>query len=148
LPVQDISALKQNLRRADAIAKRIKELNDLYQKFNECSATINKVDDLAKKDAAFAGSVKDFHSQFRTKYETLERNLTGRPDGLFVKINNYRILSNATKQLTADEENTISLATGSLEEAIKSLNGFLNTDWAGYQKNLSGKQVLLDDIIK
>lgn len=148
MPFQDISTLKQNLRRADEIAKRIKELNDLYQKFNVCSATINKVEDLTKKDSVFAESVKDFHSQFRTKFDTLERKLTGRPDGLLAKINNYRILTNATKQLTADEESTITQSIKSLEEAYKNLNEFLNTDWAGYQKNLSGKQVPIDAIIK
>ncbi len=148
MPAPDIDAIKQNLKRADEITKGIKELNGLYQKFYECGSTITKVDDLTKKNSVFAESVKDFHSQFKTKFEGLERKLSGRPEGLFIKINSYRILLSAARQLTAEEEKTVSESKQSLEEAIKTLNDFLTTDLPGYQNNLAGKQVPLDVIIK
>jgi PP-loop superfamily ATP-utilizing enzyme len=134
--------------RADEIAKGIKELNALYQKFYEFSSVITKVDDLTRKNKAFAESVKDFHSQFKTKYESLDRKLSGRPDGFFAKINNYRVLATAIKQLTADEEKTVSESVKSLDDAIKVLNEFVTIDLIGYKNNLSGKQVPLDAIIK
>jgi hypothetical protein len=148
LPSPDIDAIKQNLKRADEIAKGIKDLNASYQKFYDCSSTITKIDELVKKNQVFAESVKDFHGQFKTKYESLDRKLTGRPDGLFSKINSSRVLSTATKQLTADEEKTVSVSITSLDEAIKLIKDFITIDWVNYQKNLSDKQISLEAIIK
>jgi photosystem II stability/assembly factor-like uncharacterized protein len=148
LPAPDIDAIKQNLKRADEISKGIKELNASYQKFYECNSIITKVDDLVIKNKAFAESVKDFHGQFKTKYDSIDRKLSGRPDGLFVKINSYRILTTATKQLNADEEKTVAESIRSLDEALKILSEFMTTDWVGYQNNLSNKQVSLEAIIK
>ena len=148
LPAPDTGAIKQNFRRADEISKGIKELNVSYQKFYECSTIITKIEDLARKNNAFAESIKEFHGQFKTKYEGLEKKLSDRPDGLFTKINNFRILSTATKQLTAGEEKTVSESIKSLDEALKTLNEFLSVDWVGYQNNLSNKQVSLEAIIK
>jgi photosystem II stability/assembly factor-like uncharacterized protein len=148
LPLPDTSAMSSNIRRADDISRGIKEINTLYQKFSECSSLITKVDDLTKKDKAFAESVKDFHNQLKTKYDGIDKKLTGRPEGLFAKINGYRVLSTATKQLTQDEEKAISEAKRALDEATGLMNDFMNTDWGAYQKNLENKQVSLDVIIK
>ncbi len=148
LPAPDVDAIKQNLKRTDDISKGIKELNASYQKFYECNKIITKVDDLVRQNKAFADSVKDFHNQFKTKYESLDRKLSGRPDGLFVKINSYRILTTATKQLTSDEEKTVTESITSLDEAIKILNEFMSVDWVVYQKNLSTRQISLEAIIK
>ena len=148
LPAPDIDAIKQNLKRADGISKGIKGLNDSYQKFYECNTTITKVDDLARKNSTFAESVKEFHNQFKTKYDGLERKLSGRPDGLFVKINNFRVLTTATKHLTEDEEKTVAESIASLDEALKILNEFLSVDWNGYQNNLKNIQVPLEAVIK
>jgi photosystem II stability/assembly factor-like uncharacterized protein len=148
LPSPDLDAIKQNLKRADDISKGINELNTSYQKFYDCNSIITKVDDMLKKNKAFADSVKEFHNQLKTKYENLERKLSVRPDGLFVKINIYRVLTTATKQLTGDEEKSVAESIVSLDEAIKILREFLSVDWKGYQNNLSDKQVSLEDIIK
>jgi photosystem II stability/assembly factor-like uncharacterized protein len=148
LPAPDIDAVKKNLKKADDISKQIKELNASYQKFYECNTTITKVDDFIRKNKAFAESVKEFHSLFKAKYDDLERKLSGRPDGLFVKINNYRVLSTATKQLSADEEKTVAESIRSLEEAVKLINEFMTVDWTGYQNNISNKQVPVDAVIK
>jgi photosystem II stability/assembly factor-like uncharacterized protein len=148
LPLPDVDAIKKNLKRADEIARGIKEINTSYQSFYEFSTTITKIDDLTKKNKAFAESVKDFHGQFKTKYDGIERKLSGRPDGLFVKINSYRVLTGATKQLTADEEKAVTESVAALAEAIKILNEFISSDWQGYQKNISDKQVSLEAIIK
>jgi photosystem II stability/assembly factor-like uncharacterized protein len=148
LPAPDIDAIKQNLKRTDDFSKGIKELNASYQKFYECSSIITKVDDLVGKNKAFAESVKDFHGPFKTKYESIDRKLSGRPDGLFAKINSYRILTTATKQLTADEEKTVAESTKSLDEALKILNEFMTVDWISYQNNLSNIQVSIEAVIK
>lgn len=148
LPSPDTDAIKQNLKRADEISKRIKQLNTSYQKFYECNALISKVDELTKKNQAFAESVKDFHGQLKTKYDNIDSKLTSRPDGFFAKINSFRILASATKQLTDDENRTIAESIKSLDEASKILDDFLTNEWPGYQKNISTKQVSLDAIIK
>ena len=148
LPSPDVDAIKQNLKRADEIAKEIKQLNASYQKFYECGSLITKVDDFTKKNQAFAESVKDFHGQFKTKYDNIENKLSSRPDGFFAKINSFRILASATKQLTDDENKTVAESVKSIEEATKILDDFLTNDWPQYQKNISGKQVSLDAIIK
>jgi hypothetical protein len=148
LPAPETEAIKKNLKRADEIAKGIKQLNDSYQKFYECNSLITKVDELARKNLTFAESVKDFHSSLKAKYESIENKLTSRPDGLFAKINSFRILASATKQLTADEDKTVIESVKSLAEASKLIEGFLTTDWPGYQKSISNKQVSLDAVIK
>jgi photosystem II stability/assembly factor-like uncharacterized protein len=148
LPSPDIDAIKQNLKRADVISKSIKDLNSSYQKFYECNTIITKVDDFTRKNKEFAESVKDFHGQFKTRYEGLDRKLTSRPDGLFAKINNFRVLSSATKQLTSEEEKTIAEAIKAIDEAQKVINEFMNSEWIGYQKNISDKKISLDAILK
>lgn len=148
LPMPDVNTVRQNLKSADDIANGIKSLNASYQKFYEYSGTITKVEDLVKKNTLFAESVKGFHNQLKTKYDGLERKLSGRPDGLFVKINGYRILTTATTRLTPEEEKTVKESYTALEEALKSLNEFITVDWQGYQKNLSDKQIPVEAIIR
>jgi hypothetical protein len=148
LSAANISVMKQNFRRADNIAKRIRELNESYQKFFDCSSIINKVDEIAKKNKAFSDAVKDFHGILKQKYDDMERRLSSRPDGLFAKINGYRILTSATDSLKANEEKNVSDAVSSLDEAAKMINGFMKEDWPVYQKNLAEKTVPLDAIIR
>jgi hypothetical protein len=148
LPAPETDAIKQNLKRADEISTGIKQLNASYQKFYECTSLITKVDELTRKNQVFAESVKDFHGQLKTKYDNIENKLTTRPDGFFAKINSFRILTSATKQLTAEENKTVDESIKAMEEAKKIIEDFLTNDWTGYQKNISNKQVSLEAIIK
>ena len=148
LPAPNTEIMKANLKRVDPIATRIKVLNEAYQKFYDCSIMITKVDDLTKKNPAFAESLKDFHPQLKEKYDGIERKLSGRPDGLFVKINGYRVLTTATNVLTEEEEKTVASIPASIDEALKIINEFLSVDWVGYQNNLSNKQIALEVILK
>lgn len=148
MPAPNVTEMKQNLKRSDEIGTKIKELNEAYQKFYDCSSYITKVDDLAKKNTALAGAIKDFHPLLKEKYDQLERKLTSRPDGLFAKINGYRILSTATEALKENEEKNVADAISALGEAIKIVNDFMNTDWPVYQKNLAEKTVSVEAVIK
>jgi photosystem II stability/assembly factor-like uncharacterized protein len=148
LPSPNVSAMKKNYKRADEIALKIKDLNALYQKFYECNTLISKVDDLTQKNKAFAESVKDFHPQLKEKYNSTERKLSSRPDGLFNKINGSRVLTTATELLTEAEEKSVSAAITGIDEAAKLINDFLQTDWVGYQNNIAGKQISIEAIIK
>ena len=148
LPSPNVDAMKQNLKRADGISIKIREINDSYQKFLDCRSTLTKVDDLARKNTIFAESVKDFHSQLKNKYDSIEKKLSSRPDGLFIKINGFRVLVSATQALTPAEEKTVVESELSLNEALKLLNDFMSVDWITYQKNLADKQIPLDAVIK
>lgn len=148
LPAPNTENMKANLKRVEPIASRVKVLNEAYQKFFDCSAMITKIDDLTRKNTLFAESLKDFHPQFKEKYDGIERKLSGRPDGLFAKINGYRTLTTATNSLTEDEEKAISAIPSSIDEALKMINDFLAVDWVSYQSKLTNKQVPLEAIIK
>ena len=148
LPAPDTGAIRQNLKRADQFSNGIKDLNSSYQKFYECNNIITKIDGLISKNQAFAESVKGFHGQFKSKYESLNKKLTDRPEGLFAKINGYRMLASATKKVTAEEEKTLTESLTSLNDAVRLLNDFLNTEWTEYQNNLSDKKISIDAIIK
>jgi photosystem II stability/assembly factor-like uncharacterized protein len=148
LPVPDTGAIRQNFKRADEFSKGINNLNSSYQKFYDCNNIITKIDDLISKNHAFAESVKGFHGQFKSKYENLNKKLNDRPEGLFTKINGYRILATATRQMTTEEEKVLAESMTSLNDAIKLLNDFLDTDLTDYKNNLSDKKISIDAIIK
>jgi photosystem II stability/assembly factor-like uncharacterized protein len=148
LPAPDTAVMRKNLKKADDISKEIKELNTSYQKFYNCSNIITKVDDFIKKDPAFAESFKEDHGKVKSKYEDISKKLTERPNGLFAKINAFRILVTATKQLTSEEEKTISESINSLTEAKRTMSDFMNSDWLTYQKSLTERKVSLESAIK
>jgi hypothetical protein len=146
-PAPDTYIMKENLKRADPIIKRIRELNEAYQNYYECNQLITKVENLTSGSKEFSESVKDFHPQLKAKYDGLERRLSGRPDGLFNTINRFRLLMTATSTLSEEEERTLNNSVTSIEEAIKLINDFISDDWPLYKKNLSSKQVPADALI-
>jgi len=148
MPSPNIEILKQNYKRSDEIGIRVKDLNSLYQKFFNCNAIITKVDDFAKKNGAFADSVKAFHFPVKEKYDALEKKLSARTDGLFSKINRSSVLTSATDVLTPEEEKSVSTAISALDEASKLLNDFMTSDWIVYQKNISEKKIPLESVLK
>jgi hypothetical protein len=113
----------------------------LYQRFSDCSSLITKVDDFSSKNKVFADAIKDFHPSFKIKYDSTEKKFSLRPDGLFARINKYRVLATATTVLKQDEEKNVADSFAALEEAIKLLDDFMNRDWVTYQNNLSNKQI-------
>jgi hypothetical protein len=103
---------------------------------------------MCSKNKAFAESVKSFHPGMKEKYDATERKLSSRPDGFFMKINGSRVLTTATEALTETEEKSIEAAGAAITDATKLMNDFLNSDWTAYQKNLEGKQISIDSLIK
>jgi hypothetical protein len=148
MPQANIEVMKQNYRKADEIASRIKELNGFYQQFYDFSTSLNKVDELTKKNTALADAVKDFHGQFRDKYYSVDRKLTNRPDGLFARINGYRVLVTATDKLNVTEEKNVADALSALDESVKIVDDFIKQDIPGYRKNLADKSVSLEVLLK
>jgi hypothetical protein len=148
LPLPDIKAIKENYKRADEIGKKIKDLNVLYQKFYECNSFITKIDELGGKNKAFADAVKDIHIPMKGKYDAAERKLTARPEGFFAKINASRILTSSTQALTESEEKTVKDAYSAIEDATKVITVFIEQEWPGYEKSLSGKTVSVEALIK
>ena len=146
-PAPDTEIMKQNLKRTGPIIAGIKELNDAYQKYFDCSQTIAKVESLTLSSTVFAEAVKDFHPGLKEKYDQLERKLSGRPDGMFNTINRFRILMTATGALTEEEEKSVSASVGAIGEAVKLINDFLDNDWPAYNKNLSTKQISVETVI-
>jgi photosystem II stability/assembly factor-like uncharacterized protein len=148
LPSPDIKTMKENYRRADDIGKKIKDINLLYQRFYECNTFLTKVDDMTKKNKAFADAVKDIHGQMKGKYDEADRKLTTRPDGLFPKINASRVLTNATVALTVSEEKTVKDSFTAIDEATKLISAFLEQDWPGYEKSLADKMISVEAFLK
>lgn len=148
MPAPNIAVMKENYKRADEIGSKIKGLNEAYQKFYDCSSFITKVDDLSKKNKALADAIKDFHPMLKEKYDGLERKLSSRPDGLFAKINGYRILATATEALKENEEKNVADALSALDEAVKIVNDFSNEEWPAYQKKMADKTVSVEAVIK
>ena len=147
-PAPDIRVMKGNYHRADEIGSRIKDLNSRYQKFFDCNGVIAKVDELSGKYMVFGDSVRSFQDSLRKKYENIDRKLTSRPDGLFSKINETRVLTTATGRLSENEEKSVSEALTALDEASKLINDFLDNDWVIYRQNLSGKSVPVNAVLK
>jgi hypothetical protein len=146
-PAPDTRAMRENLKRADPIKFRIRDLNEVYQKYFECSHVISKVQDYASKSEDFAESVKEFHPKVKGIYDALERKLSGRSEGLFSKINEYRILYTSSTALTEEQEKSILVAADSIEDAIRQINDFLETEWPVYLKNLASKQISVNAVI-
>jgi hypothetical protein len=84
----------------------------------------------------------------KEKYDGLERKVSSRPDGLFAKINGYRILATATEALKENEEKNVADALSALDEAVKIVNDFMNKEWPAYQKNMAEKTVSVEAVIK
>jgi len=144
----DISAMKQNRKRGYEIAEKINRLNTGYQKFSECGQLIAKADEMIAKNLAFAKEVRDFHNPFRTKYQEAERKLSGRDDGLFMKINRYRILFTTERALTEEQEKSIDESNVSIEQAFRIIDDFINTDLPEYQKQISSRMIPADLLLK
>lgn len=144
----DISAMKQNRKRGYEITERINRLNTVYQKFSECGQLIAKVDEMIAKNTSFAKEVRDLHNPFRTRYQEAERKLSGRDDGLFMKINRYRTLFTAERVLKDEQEKTIDEANVSIEQALKIINDFIDNDLPEYQKQISGRMIPADLFLK
>jgi hypothetical protein len=106
------------------------------------------VDDLTKKNKAFAEAVKDIHNPLKEKYNAADRKLTTRPDGLFAKINASRVLTSATGALTESEEKTVKEAITAIDDAVKVINDFMNTEWPGYEKGFADKMISVEALIK
>jgi photosystem II stability/assembly factor-like uncharacterized protein len=143
----DIAAATKNLNEAEAYIPKINELNQLYQQFYDCNATITKVDEYVRMDPRIAQELNDVHTPLKEKYTAAERRLSGRPEGLFTKINNYRILTTATRELTAEERSQVAAVNAAITEATTVLNDFLK-EWPQYLEKLKEKKVPLDVLIK
>ena len=148
MPAPNIAVMKQNYKRADEIGSRVKLLNDEYQKFYNISSLITKVEELSKKNSALAGAIKDFHPKLKEKYEGIEQKLSSRPDGLFSKINGYRVLATATDTLKDFEEKNVANSLAALAEAEVLIKEFMGKDWPEYEKSLSDKQVSVEAVVK
>jgi hypothetical protein len=92
--------------------------------------------------------VRSFHDPLKSKYDSVGIKLTSRPDGLFSKINASRVLTGATGKLSENDEKTVKDAIDALDEASRIINDFLDTDWVNYKRNLSGRSVPVNAIIK
>ena len=143
----DIEAANKNLAEADSYIPKIIALNQLYEKFSEISTVITKVDEYVGMDSRIAEEVKDVHNPFKEKYTTAERRLTGRPEGLFVKINNYRILTTSTRELTADEIAQVAAVSGAIEEATKLMNEIIS-EGPQYLEKIKAKKIPLEVVIR
>ena len=148
LPSPDVKIMKENYKRADEIGQRIKDLNMLYQKYYDCNTFLTKVEELTKKNKTFADAVKDIQGPMKRKYDAADGKLTGRPDGLFAKINASRVLTNATAALTESEEKIVKDALSAIDEASKLINEFLEKEWPGYEKSLADKMVSVEALLK
>lgn len=148
LPAPDINIMRQNYKRADSIGSRINELNSLYQRFFDCNSDIAKVEEASHKNIAFADAVREFQSAMKEKFDSIDTKLTSRPDGFFSKINESRVLTTATGKLTDNEEKKVNDAISALDNASKLMDDFLNKDWVNYRKNLAGKTISMEDILK
>jgi len=144
----DLTIAKKNMAEAETFVSGINTLNELYQKFYECSTIISKVDDFAAGNAAVAEALKDVHTPVKAKYTETERKLSGRPEGLFVKINNYRILTTSTKELTETERNQVKEVNAAITEATSLMKTFLDTEWPAYQEKIKTKTIPLGVVIK
>jgi photosystem II stability/assembly factor-like uncharacterized protein len=148
LPSPDIAAMKVNYAKAGEIGLKIKELNELYQKFNNYNGFLMKVDELIRKNKPFAEAVMAVHGPMKTKYDATERKLTGRSDGLFAKINASRILTSATGSLTESEEKIVKDAYSAIDEATTLIVTFIGQDWPGYEKSLEDKMISVEALLK
>jgi hypothetical protein len=144
----NVDVMKENYKEADVIISRIKEMNGLYQQFYDFSILISKTDELIKKNQGLSEALKDFHPRLSQKYNDTEKKLSSRPDGLFARINAYRVLTSATGRLNDTERKGVDDAATALDEAVRILNDFINTDWPAYQKNIAGRTVPLEAVLK
>lgn len=144
----DVAAAAKNLEEAEAYIPRISAVNELYQKFSDCNAIIAKVDNYISMDTRIAEELKDVHTPLKEKYSAAERKLNGRPDGLFVKINGYRVLTTTTRELNSDERSQVTGVNGAITEATSIMNEFLNNEWPQYLEKLKTKRVPIDVLLK
>lgn len=144
----DVTIVKKNLAEAETFIPGINSLNELYQKFYDCSTIITKVDEFVAGNPAVAEALKDIHTPMKAKYTETERKLSGRPEGLFTKVNAYRVLTTATKELTETERNQVKSVNTSISEATTLMKSFLETEWPAYLEKLKGKTVPLGLVIK
>lgn len=144
----DNTVAMRNLAEGESIISRINALNELYTKFNECSTSLNKVDEFIAGNADLANSVRDIHNPVKSLYTETERKLTLRPEGLFGKINNYRILTTTARELTETERTQVKEAVASIDLAVELMEAFLVKEWPAYAAKIKEKTVPLGLIIK
>ncbi|HVN59469.1 MAG TPA: hypothetical protein VMT63_14310 [Bacteroidales bacterium] len=147
-PSPDISAMKENYKRAGIFQGKVKDMNDLYQKFYDAGVVIGKVDDLSSKYMVLGDSVRSFQYPIKARYDSIDRKLTERPGGLFSRINESRILNTATGKLTGNDVKTLEDAEAALDEATRLLGSFLETDWPAYRRKLDGMLVPVNAVLK
>ena len=144
----DMAAAMKNLAEAESYIPKIKSLNELYQKFYDCNQIITKVDEYVRMDAAIAKELTDIHTPLKDKYTAAERRLSGRPEGLFTKINSYRVLTSATRELTAEERAQVNAVSAAIEEATAVINDFLGKEWPGYIEKLKERKIPIEPLIR
>jgi photosystem II stability/assembly factor-like uncharacterized protein len=144
----NVAASKKNQTEGAAYLPSIVALNELYTKFFECSTIISKVEEFASSDKNIGEVVKDIHTPLRTKYNEIERKLTGRPEGLFAKINNYRVLMTATSELTETQRAQVGEVNSSIGQANELMKTFLEKEWPAYLEQIKTKAVPLGLILK
>lgn len=144
----DVRAMQQNRKRGYEITEKIVKLNADYQRFSECGQLIAKSDEMIAKNYAFAKEIRGFHDVFKKKYQEAERKLTNRDDGLFMKINRYRILFTSESALTDIQEKSVDEVFTSIDQAVKLINDFLNSDLPEYQKQMAGRMVPAEVFLK
>jgi len=148
LPAPDTKVMRENYLRADSIGANIKELNSQYQKFFDCQSLFTKVDEMMRRSMVFGDSIRSFHDPLKSKYDSIDRKLSARPDGLFNKINGSRVLTTATGKLTESEEKSVRVAIDAINEAADLLKSFLEKDWVNYNRSLSGRKVPVNAVLK
>ena len=148
LDAPDVEAATRNLGEAEPFIPRITALNELYQMFYDCNQIITKVDEFVRMDQRIATELNDVHAPLRDKYNAAERRLSGRPEGLFARINNYRILTTAARSLTPSERAQIEAVSPAIVEATSVINEFLNSEWPKYLEQLKAKKIPIEPLIR
>lgn len=144
----DNSLAKKNLAEGESFIPKINSLNELYTRFNDCSTILNKIDEFTAGNAELANALRDIHNPVKSLYAETERKLTLRPEGLFGKINNYRILTTTARELTETEKNQVNEASLLIDQAVELMKTFLEKEWPAYISKIKEKTVPLGVVIK
>jgi photosystem II stability/assembly factor-like uncharacterized protein len=144
----DNSVAKKNQAEGESFIPKINSLNELYTRFNDCSIILTKVDEFAAGNPELANALRDVHNPVKSLYTESERKLTLRPEGLFAKINNYRILTTTARELTETEKNQVKEASAAIDQAVELMNTFIEKEWPAYISKIKEKTVPLGVVIK
>ena len=109
---------------------------------------LNKIDEFTAGNAELANALRDIHNPVKSLYAETERKLTLRPEGLFGKINNYRILTTTARELTETEKNQVNEASLLIDQAVELMKTFLEKEWPAYISKIKEKTVPLGVVIK